>query len=213
MKAVLFDLDGTLIDTVSLYEEASRHALSLAGHTLTGGQFHELYGRDACLGVWLDALGIGRELEAVIRANRHEMYKQLLHQRAEWISQTEEALLLLQPQFHLGIVTGARREYLEIVETKLRLRRYMRVIITDEDVGGLRKPHPQGLLMASAALNVQPDECAYVGDQLYDLEAADAAGMRGYICSSPTTAAALPEQYRGKIVASILDVERILRGG
>lgn len=177
IKAVLFDIDGVLLDSF----EAGLHFL----------------------GDILVAMGYPRPTRRMFKNNFHlplrtalqklaksELIEELerLHEivpsvpyRKELLKEPEglrETLKLLRQTYKLGIITSRNKEglsgrYFSFSNTK----KYFSVWITVEDVKH-HKPHPEPLLLAAKKLKLQPSECVYVGDSHTDVEAGKAAGMK-----------------------------------
>lgn len=173
---ILFDLDGTLINTWDLYITAYRLTLQY----VTGKLFEPA---DI---IALNPVTERGLLYAQIPANRREealehffhSYGSLHHQRFGGVYPgIREMLDLLRGAGkRLGIVTGKSRRSWEITCGAIDLGRF-EVVITDEEVNEA-KPHPEGLMKALAYLRLLPDEAIYVGDSLGDLQAATAANVR-----------------------------------
>jgi HAD superfamily hydrolase (TIGR01509 family) len=176
--ALLFDLDGTLVDTIGQYEKACTIAFAEHGMSVTPEEFTQWY-RDAWhLTQMLAHYGKTEADAPGIRERRDALYVELLRTDAAWLPGAEEALTRLRDAgMPLALVTGSWKQYVDALDARLDLRRFFPVQVTMDDMGKLSKPHPHGLLLACDALGVRPEECAYVGDQLFDAEAAHRAGM------------------------------------
>ena len=151
IAAVVFDLDGTLVDTrsaVAQAHNASFTAFDPVDHLL--GRVP----RGADLAVYHRRLG---ELAEGLRT--YEGVPELLDQLA----------------VPLGIVTGASRESCEIVLGATGLRGLFDVVVTADDVVK-PKPDSEGLRLACERLELEPTSVAYVGDLTGDVAAARACG-------------------------------------
>jgi HAD superfamily hydrolase (TIGR01509 family) len=78
--------------------------------------------------------------------------------------------------YRLGIVTGKSREAWNLTLSQSSLEPFD-VVITDDDVT-YPKPHPEGLVAALRAMDIEPSRAIYIGDSLLDCQAAHAAKMR-----------------------------------
>ncbi|MDA1194969.1 MAG: HAD family phosphatase [Planctomycetota bacterium] len=186
--ALLFDLDGTLVDTVPLWLDAFEFALRAHGVEMDRPQFIErVYQRAGSLPALLESLGIGERL-APLRALRDDHYVALLAERAGWLPGAVE-LLAAVPHKRLGIVTNSWRRYVTTLDARLGVLARVGCLLAAEDAGARTKPAPDPLLAAAAQLGAEAAHCVYVGDQHHDLVAARAAGMQAWLVPGPYTPA------------------------
>ena len=83
-SAILFDLDGTLIDSPKLWREAYRRVLKDIGHTLCDKDFGHLYPSGKPMRDWLMELGIDQSHYATLRTNRDRIYEEMLRSEIVW---------------------------------------------------------------------------------------------------------------------------------
>lgn len=88
-----------------------------------------------------------------------------------------------------AIVTGSHRSYVEAIEQCLPLSKYFPTIITADEMDPYFKPHPHGLFLAAQAFGVEPEQCVYIGDQVFDMEAARNAKMPNILIAREFTPA------------------------
>lgn len=174
--AVLFDLDGTLIDTYRLYLECYRRALE--PHLGYAPSDEEIAARRPSserrfLTGWL-----GDEAGAACHGEVRRLYGELYASMAEGVYEGVPEMLagLRSAGLRLGIVTGKGREAWEVTRAATDLGAF-EVVITDDDVHAA-KPDPGGLLAAADALGIAPEQAVYIGDSTVDMKAGRAAGMR-----------------------------------
>jgi pyrophosphatase PpaX len=172
--AVLFDLDGTLIDSIELIVRSFEHA--------TGAHLPTPLGRDVILptiGLSLvDTLeriapGKGADLLLTYRAFMHAHHDALI---AGYAGVAEMLDSLKGRGLLSGIVTSKALSSAAPSLARFDLAGRMNVIVTYDDTER-HKPHPDPLLLAAARLDLSPAACWYVGDSPHDLEAARAARM------------------------------------
>lgn len=174
-RTVLFDLDGTLVDSGAIILASFRHATS----TVLRREIpdHELM---AAVG----GPGLREQMEALDPERAEELIEVYsahnagLHDGLEPCSGVLDALESLHAEGRqLGVVTAKRRATLELAfEVLPDLRRFFDVRVAAEDTAR-HKPHPEPLLHALAELGADTDGAVYVGDSPFDVQAAKAAGL------------------------------------
>ncbi len=178
VRAVIFDVDGTLVDSLEAYRVVAELAAAPHGIAVTREMVRQAMNNDV---VFWDLL-IPAE-----RPDRVEFVKQL---REEAVRRWPDALrahgrlhsglrgtleTLRRRGLRLGIVTGSRATVLQPLH-EAGLMACFDAVVTGKDVQR-RKPDPEGLLMCAAELGIAPDQGAYVGDTPLDVQASRAAGM------------------------------------
>ena len=171
---VLFDLDGTVVDSGAIILASMRHAT------------REVLGRDYTDEELMQAVG-GPGLEAQMQALAPEQAERLvdvyrahnepLHDELEACAGMEEVLVRLRHEGRrLGIVTAKRRSTVELAFARVPLGHLFETVVGGDETER-HKPDPQPLLLAAERLGADPAATAYVGDSPFDVRAARAAGM------------------------------------
>lgn len=177
VRCVLFDVDGTLIDTWDLYIESFLRSLEVhVGRRLTLAELAAMHPTSE-LRVLRQVLERDDDLPGA-----HEGF--LAHMRAlhpELFAGVYDGVpgmldALRARGLVLGLVTGKSRGAWAVTAPVAGLGEFA-VAVMDDDVEH-PKPAPDGLLAALTALSAEPDETVYVGDSVNDARAARAAGMR-----------------------------------
>jgi phosphoglycolate phosphatase len=179
VQAVLFDLDGTLIDSAPDLGAAADKIRTDRGMPALP---YELYrpmagaGARGMLQVALDMLPDHPDFEAA-KEEFLTNYQNCLTQRTQAFPGVAELLLSLRAkQLVWGIVTNKSKRFTEpLVEAMPLLAQAHTVISGDTTLHA--KPHPEPLLEAARRLGVDPQRCVYVGDDERDVVAGLAAGM------------------------------------
>ena len=174
---VLFDVDGTLIDTWDLYIETFLRALEVhVGRRLTLEELAALHPTSE-LRVLRQVLSSDEELPeahdaflAHMRSLHPELFAGVYHGVAEMLAALRARRMIL------GLVTGKSRGAWEVTAPVAALGDFA-VAIMDDDVEH-PKPAPDGILEAVARLEADPAATLYVGDSVNDMRAAQAAGVR-----------------------------------
>lgn len=213
--AVLFDWDGTLVDTLPLIYRANVAALAEFGIRMDRTWFRERYTPD-----WRSsyrALGIPEELwDAVGERWAREMRRG----RPRALPWARGALRRLRRHgVRLGLVTASTRGVVEPSITRLGLDGVFETAFFSDDVTH-SKPHPEALLRALDELGLHARDTVYVGDTTVDLEMAAAAGAPFVAVGSTTPAdtfraAGVPVVWSGvgAWTDALLGRERIVNGG
>ena len=179
MRALIFDLDGTLVDTVYAHVFAWQRALSESGMAIDGWRIHRRIGMSG--GLFTRAVGreIGRELtpeEAQAIQRRHgELFQELLTERRPLPGAVELLQYLRKTGIPHGIATSGRRPDIDRSLAALGVGPEL-VVIERGDVPRA-KPEPDLFLACQKKLAVLSEECYVVGDAVWDLLAARRAGM------------------------------------
>lgn len=171
---VLFDLDGTIVDSGWMILASFRHATqTVLGREIPDEQLLARVG-SAHLAEQMQVFDEERVDELV---HTYREFYEPLHSELEAFPGMIDLLETLDDQGRrLGIVSAKRRETVELAFEALGFGHVMDVVVgSDEAPRG--KPHPDQILVALERLGAQPREAAYVGDAPFDIAAAKAAGV------------------------------------
>jgi len=179
ISAIIFDMDGTLIDTIGHTERAYALAMEAFGiPNMSSADFRSLYERNVKTVEYLKHFGIDSKFVEDFRKRRDDHYVEVLKSKAEWIEDAEDVLHQLHAILPLGLATGAQRQYIDAIDERLGMLQYIRTVICADTEGYKRKPDPFLLLQAASSLGVEPQNALYVGDQFTDVRAAKMANMQ-----------------------------------
>jgi HAD superfamily hydrolase (TIGR01549 family) len=179
MRALIFDLDGTLVDTVYAHVFAWQKALEEAGMAIDGWRIHRRIGMSG--GLFMRALGreLGRDIsmsEAKKLQHRHgELFLQFLPQRRPLPGAVELIKFLRDNKILFGIATSGQRPEIDASLDVLGIGKET-VVIERQNVARA-KPEPDLFLACQQQLGVESGSCYVVGDAVWDLLAARRAGM------------------------------------
>lgn len=176
MKAhtvVLFDIDGTLLDSEELIISSYEHALRGIGMTVERPQLKQLMGI-ALHQAYLSLVPDGKP-EDLVSAHRHFTYENL--HLIQPYPGLEHMLQTLQARgYKLGAVTNRTPMPGVDMFSNSCLGKYLEVVVTANDVVN-PKPHPEPVLKAISQFQARPQEAVLVGDSPADIMAGKAAGV------------------------------------
>ncbi|MED3823001.1 HAD family hydrolase [Priestia flexa] len=169
MKAIIFDFDGTLADTLPICYYAFRCVFKeFDQKNLSPEEIKLMFGPSET--------GIIREnLFNINKEQAIEMYyKKYFENHSQLVKQNKDIDKLIKhlknKGIKLGIVTGKARRSLDISLEALQMESFFDVIITGDDVKK-PKPNPEGVIKALSVLDVQNDEAVFIGDSDADIHA------------------------------------------
>jgi HAD superfamily hydrolase (TIGR01549 family) len=181
VRAIIFDLDGTLVDTVYAHVFAWQLALAEAGLPIDGWRIHRRIGMSGGLFTRAVAREIGRPLtteQARLLQDRHgELFRGLLPERRPLPGAVALLRHLREAGVPHGIATSGRRP--EIDGSLAALEIPGETPVVDRGDVSRAKPEPDLFLACRERLGVPAEECYAVGDAVWDLLAARRARMLG----------------------------------
>jgi HAD superfamily hydrolase (TIGR01549 family) len=179
MRALIFDLDGTLVDTVYAHVLSWQLAFAEAGITIDGWRIHRRIGMSGGLFTRAVMREIGRALapqEVAAVQDRHSaLFNEFLPQRTPLPGAVELLRYLRSTGVKHGIATSGTRPDINPSLDALDIPAGM-VVVERGDVARA-KPEPDLFLACQAKLGVAAAECYVVGDAVWDLLAARRAGI------------------------------------
>jgi pyrophosphatase PpaX len=171
---VLFDLDGTVVDSGGIILASMRHA----ARTVLGREYSDEELLASVGGPGLEAqMAVLAEdrVDELVRVYR--AHNEPLHDTLEFCPGMATALTTLKEQGRrLGLVTAKRRVTVELAFARLPLAGLFEVVVGGDETER-HKPSPEPLELGLERLGVGPEGAAYVGDSPFDMQAARAAGM------------------------------------
>ncbi len=190
VRAVLFDLDGTLLDTVADITVALNCALAEQNlRTLARSEVRRLIGQGApaLIERTLGCFGAaGKAADTRLLLDRFQHHYARIHEHGEIQTRAYRGVAWGLAELHalgfmLAVVTNKPRGIAVELLTRMSLAQWIQVVVGG-DSGLPRKPHPQTLLAACEQLGVPAAQALMVGDSQTDVLAARAAGLAAVVC-------------------------------
>ena len=184
-KAVVFDLDGVLLESEQVWNEAKRELVEERGGRWSEGAPRDMMGmsspewsaylRDE-LGVDMDTAAISDDVVARLEA--------IYRERLPWIEGAREAVERTAAALPIGLASSSNREIIDLFLDLSGLRELFDVTVSSEEVER-GKPAPDVYLEAVRQLGVRPEDSVAVEDSENGIKAAKAAGMRVIALPNP----------------------------
>jgi len=170
MKAILFDLDGNLVDSFDCWLSAFNDTMEKFGKRKVGErEYREKYQGRGVRSIF-EKLGLGDD---AIKYCTSRLMNNL--DKIEVFPETKKILESLSKKFKLGIVTNAMSDFVHKTLEYFDLKKYFDVIVTVDDVKE-RKPDPEMVIKACKLLGLDPSDVIVVGDEKNDVLAGKSAG-------------------------------------
>jgi len=209
IQAVIWDLDGVIIDSADAHRRAWQRLAREEGVTFTDADFWATFGKrnDAILAELWGPLP-AEQVKAL--ADRKEAYfRELIRETAAPLPGAMELMRgLHEAGFRQALASSTPTENIELISEVLGLKQYLTELVSGETVPH-GKPAPDIFLKAAKELDVDPSVCLVIEDAVAGVEAAHAGGMR---CIAVAGNRDLPGLRKAELMVKSLtevDVERI----
>jgi HAD superfamily hydrolase (TIGR01509 family) len=175
-RAVLFDIDGTLIDSNYLHIDAWQRALAGSGHAVDAWKIHRAIGKDSAL--LLEAL-VGDAAEKISDAAskaHSEFYGEMSDRLRPFDGARELIAELARRRITVVLATSAPEDELKTLRAVLDVDDHLTDVTSSEDVA-TAKPDPDIVAVALERAGASADDAVFVGDTIWDVQAAGRAGV------------------------------------
>ena len=180
VKAAIFDVDGTLTDSVHLHAKAWQETFQHFGHTVPFAEIRAQIGKggDQLMPVFLsqdELKSKGKEIEQY----RGDLFKREFLKKVKPFAKVRELFQrILEDDWKIALATSAKKDELQTYKEICNISDLLDTETASDDAEK-SKPHPDIFIAAMKRIgNVEPQDCIVVGDSPYDAEAAGKAGIR-----------------------------------
>lgn len=208
-EAVIFDMDGVLVNSEPFYAEVEQKNFSRLGLTISEEE-HQTYQGTATDRMWQlikERHGVNQTVKELV-----EMTNNLVtpyFQSLEKIEPMPGVKILIKQLKEKGMIlavaSSSYSDVIEIILQKTGLKKYFEVVV-DSQMAGSSKPEPDIFLLAANKLNVKPEKCLVIEDSKNGIAAAKSAGMFCVAFAGPGSE--LQDQSQADLVIS--DFEEML---
>ena len=207
-QAVIFDMDGVLVNSEGHHEETFNAVMEAIGYGGRHGiDFRRYVGRSD-FELWQDFITLNRAPQTLeeLLAHKRSLFLEIVKQKEpiyEGVTELVENL-----RCPLAVASGSERPIVEAVLALRGLRQRFQAIVTGGEVAR-GKPAPDIFLRAAELLNVPPASCCVIEDSKPGIAAGCAAGMTVVAITNTNSADELPGAHH--VVATYDEIERLLR--
>ncbi|MCW3797313.1 HAD family hydrolase [Sphingomonas sp. BN140010] len=179
LKAILFDIDGTLVDSNDFHILAWAEAFKQAGHEFRLAEIHEQVGKGGDNLIPALLPGIGEEEAERLKKAHGELFKQHYFNRLKPFPGARDLLQRCRDAGYTVVLASSAsgEELKHHLDDVLGVRDLVDEFTSADDVG-CSKPCPDIFVTAAQKADVSPEEALVIGDTPYDIEAASDAGIR-----------------------------------
>lgn len=178
MEAIIFDMDGVIIDSESLHFELEGEILEELGGSFSK-EAHETLVGTTDYDMWTklkEQFNLKPSVEEIIEMKKERFMENLHH--IELVDNFKEFMLTIHNEgYPIAIASSNNRRLVNAIVNKFDLGKYMTFIISGEEVNN-GKPNPEIFLTAAKKMNINPDECLVIEDAANGVKAAKAARMK-----------------------------------
>lgn len=191
IRAVIFDLDDTIVDSESLHKKAWESVLKGYGHSIDEipqKMRESQMGKRVIDNVFETVLFLGIvENPKIVYKKRLDLFLKLVNEKLIVKPGLIPLLTSLKKnKYILAVASSGSKMYVNLVLKKFNLGKYFTIVLTGNDVIH-GKPNPEIFLSAIKQLRISPDECVVIEDAKVGIEAAKAAGCKCVAIETPFT--------------------------
>jgi sugar-phosphatase len=186
-STVIFDMDGLLIDSEPLWQEAGASLLQQYGITLSDAQYHSTTGlrTPEWIDYWFSYYKIDKQTITTASAFIEQSALEIIQEKANPMPGVQYIIEFFREQgFRIGLASSSPMRLIQMVIKKLEISDFLSAVTSAEKLP-FGKPHPQVFLDCAALLHANPTNCIVFEDSFNGLIAAKAARMKCVIVPAP----------------------------
>ena len=178
-KAVIFDIDGVLIDSYCAHLQSWQQVARGYGREMTEEDFSNTFGRtsrEIIRALWNELTLSEEEIEAFDQ-KKEAAFREIVATDYPWMEGAEDLIAtLFGAGYRLAVGSSGPKENVQLMLSQLSERMWITSAVSGSDVQH-GKPHPEVFQLAAEKLEVAPERCAVIEDATAGITAANAAGM------------------------------------
>jgi phosphoglycolate phosphatase len=179
LSCVLFDLDGTLVDTAPDLIASLNKSLKQYGYDEVPAEKVRPFISYGAVAMINQSVGqVSQQIQEQILETMLALYQDNIDEHSQFFSGITDTLATIESLgLKWGIVTNKRERFTQPLVSAFKLTTRAACIISGDTTAN-SKPHPEPMLTACAQAKVKPEECVYIGDALHDIDAGKNANMK-----------------------------------
>ena len=176
IKAILFDMDGVVIDSEKLYSQSEKKLLAQYGVKFDESDWHYIKGctEKQFYDLVYSKFNINIPRDQLIDKGR-KFLKTVFTQELEYMNGFNEIYSIFKKKFKLALVTSTGPELVNHIDSLLSIYEKFDIVITSKDTT-IHKPQPEPYLIAMKRLQLEPNQCIVFEDSIQGIKAGKAAG-------------------------------------
>jgi len=176
IQAILFDMDGVVIDSEKLYSQSEKGLLFQYGVSFDDSDWLKIKGctEKQFYDLVYSKFNIDIPRNDLIKQGR-EFLKNIFTDNLKYMDGFDDVFTILKKKYKLGLVTSTGIELVKHIDGILSIYEKFDIVITSADTD-LHKPNPDPYLTAIKHLNVEPKQCIVIEDSIQGIKAGKAAG-------------------------------------
>ncbi|AWK51877.1 phosphatase [Clostridium beijerinckii] len=180
MKAVIFDMDGVIIDSEPIHFEVDMQTMKDLGCNISAKELEKYVGttNEYMFADIKKNYNISKSIEEIINYKVEKTKQKIIQSDLEPIEGIKELLSELKNKnIPTAIASSSPRSFIDVVVSKFKLQDYFKFIVSGEEVAN-GKPAPDVYIETAKKLGILPRDCTVIEDSKNGVLAAKAAGMR-----------------------------------